>query len=413
MQQQKEHDKAKCAKACVELKMTPQPAPSTNGLLAKSEQLPEKSNILWQRIMPVSAQPTIRSFSQAKAAIDPSTQPEALSKPKISTTRESISTREILHGSSPQLHPANVCMQKSAATDRQRLPAISSEIFHPQSHTNPSIPVPVEVKDLETITAIAPKPKPTARSRELAMLLENISNLAPEFSSDTDSSDHACHSSQRVSKSSENGQSHNRLSAPQASSAFEPCSRTQPQQQCDPSHNVVSYRDQVGGFVDLSVTGATGLVYGDIVYADDSCLAAAAVHAGMLSVGETKSVRLYILGPHKGFVSSLRNGIKSHSYPKWPGSFAFAPDAREQATAAGAERKRVLQERRAAKKTGKNAPASSNEIACGNGSSQSCSSSDSEAAAAHLEIPAVAVHLQALAENGTSHMNVKEYWRST
>jgi hypothetical protein len=281
------------------------------------------------------------------------------------------------------------------------------------SHDEVFQSVPVDVRDLDSITVIAPKPKPTARSRELAMLLENISNLAPVFSSDTDSSDHACHSSQRVSMSSENGQSHNRFSAPQASRAFEPCSRTQPQQQCDPSHSVVSYREQVGGFVDLSVTGATGLVYGDIVYADDSCLAAAAVHAGILSVGETKSVRLYILGPYKGFVSSLRNGIKSHSYPKWPGSFAFAPDALEQATAAGAERKRVLQERRAVRKTGKNAPASSNANACGNSSSQSCSSSDSEPAAAHLEIPPVALHLQALAENGTHDLDVKEHWRST
>jgi hypothetical protein len=59
--------------------------------------------------------------------------------------------------------------------------------------------------------------------------------------------------------------------------------------------------------------GATGVVCGDIVYADDSSLAAAAVHAALLSVGESKCIRDFVLGSYKGFVSSVREDIESFS----------------------------------------------------------------------------------------------------
>ncbi len=278
--------------------------------------------------------------------------------------------------------------------------------------------VPVKVKDEASIEIPAPKSKRTARSRELAMLLENISNLAPSpvVSSDCDSSNDADQSPQQnvlqhVADSSVNGQPSNRFSALRASHSIHqsspssspppPCGRVQQQQPCDPQHNVASYRSQVGGSVDLSITGATGIVYGDIIYSDDSCLAAAAVHAGVLSPGETKSILLYILGPYKRFVSAVRNGIRSYSYPQWPGSFAFVPDALEQATAAAAQRKQELQERRAAKKIEKRGFEHSSAKSSGSDGSQSCSSSDSEHAAAHWNIPAVPEHLQALAEIGT------------
>jgi hypothetical protein len=141
-QHQIAHLKANLGKSGVELNLTPQPAPSTNGLLAKSKQPLEKPNTQngndrLHRNMP---QPTSRLFSVARATFDPSTKPEASSKPKISTNPESMSTRGILFESNPQFHPANVHMQKSAANDRQRLPAIPSESFYSQhSHTNQSM----------------------------------------------------------------------------------------------------------------------------------------------------------------------------------------------------------------------------------------------------------------------------------
>ncbi len=44
---------------------------------------------------------------------------------------------------------------------------------------------------------------------------------------------------------------------------------------------------------------ATGVVYGDIVYADDSNLDAAAVHAGLLSVGESKCSQVTAADRHQ------------------------------------------------------------------------------------------------------------------
>ena len=55
--------------------------------------------------------------------------------------------------------------------------------------------------------------------------------------------------------------------------------------------NLASYRDKVGQTFLFTVTGTTnGTVYGDGIYTDDSELASAAVHAGILSPGETKDV---------------------------------------------------------------------------------------------------------------------------
>lgn len=297
--------------------------------------------------------------------------------------------------------------------------------------------------EVAQIAAVISKPKRTARSRELALLLENITNLAPSpvNSSDRDSSDDASEP-RRFANRSKSGKAKRRFSAPQvqpsavtatlehlvtvsdAAAKMEPpfscgpcapsrdaddagqsagqgnsCDKMHPEQS-DPLHNVASYRCRLGDSVEVSVTGASGVVYGDIVYADDSNLAAAAVHAGLLSLGETKSIRIYILGPYKGFVASFRNDIKSHSYPQWPGSFAFAPDALEQAAAAAAKRKLAIQERRAAQKAANAGSAQSDANSSESDGNGSSSGSDSEPVAAHWDTPAVPEHLQALAESG-------------
>ena len=298
--------------------------------------------------------------------------------------------------------------------------------------------------EVAQIAAVVSKPKRTARSRELASLLENITNLAPSpvNSSDSDSSDDAS-VPRRLANRPKSGKANKRFSAPQvqpsaatatlehlvtvsdAAAKMEPpfscgpcapsrdaddagqsagqgnsCDKMHPEQSSDPLHNVASYRCRLGDSVEVSVTGASGVVYGDIVYADDSNLAAAAVHAGLLSLGETKSIRIYILGPYKGFVASFRNDIKSHSYPQWPGSFAFAPDALEQAAAAAAKRKLAIQERRAAQKAANAGSAQSDANSSDSDGNGSSSGSDSEPVAAHWDTPAVPEHLQALAESG-------------
>src|SRR5690606_14627827 len=60
--------------------------------------------------------------------------------------------------------------------------------------------------------------------------------------------------------------------------------------------NLTAYRGQVGQTLTFMVTGAaSGSVWGSGVYTDDSSVAAAAVHAGVVRVGETQPVEITIL----------------------------------------------------------------------------------------------------------------------
>jgi hypothetical protein len=70
--------------------------------------------------------------------------------------------------------------------------------------------------EVAQIAAVVSKPKRTARSRELALLLENITNLAPSpvNSSDRDSSDDAS-VPRRLANRPKSGKANKRFSAPQ------------------------------------------------------------------------------------------------------------------------------------------------------------------------------------------------------
>ena len=85
------------------------------------------------------------------------------------------------------------------------------------------------------------------------------------------------------------------------------------------------YRSQeVGHSIDAMLTARVhGHIYGDGVYTDDSDVATAALHAGYLQPGETKLVKVYVTGPCRKFLKSFRNGIQSHRFSHFPGSFAF------------------------------------------------------------------------------------------
>ena len=106
--------------------------------------------------------------------------------------------------------------------------------------------------------------------------------------------------------------------------------------------DLASHRRNVGFHVRVDVTGRSdGTVYGSSVYSDDSCLHTAAVHFGIVRVGESKTVMLTTRGPqirlvarllrgnglipvlcHR-FMGSNRNGVKTFSFNAWPGSFSF------------------------------------------------------------------------------------------
>jgi hypothetical protein len=90
--------------------------------------------------------------------------------------------------------------------------------------------------------------------------------------------------------------------------------------------NLMLYQLQVGKRFAFKVTGANfGAIYGTDTYTGDSMLAMAAVHAGVLKVGQTGVVRVKIVAPPAAFVSSTRNGIFSNPFGAYPGAYQVVP----------------------------------------------------------------------------------------
>ena len=86
---------------------------------------------------------------------------------------------------------------------------------------------------------------------------------------------------------------------------------------------LTEFRGRVGETLTFRVTGnpAAGSVWGSDVYTDDSTLAAAAVHAGVLGPGETGLVKVTILPGQDRYDAATRHGITSGSYGPWTGSY--------------------------------------------------------------------------------------------
>ena len=97
----------------------------------------------------------------------------------------------------------------------------------------------------------------------------------------------------------------------------------------DPSQgppNLQNLRDKVGRSFEFEITGSTeGSVWGNDVYTDDSSLAAAAVHAGVLRDGQQGVVKVTILPAQDNYESSTRNGVTSQTWGQWGGSFRVEP----------------------------------------------------------------------------------------
>jgi len=68
---------------------------------------------------------------------------------------------------------------------------------------------------------------------------------------------------------------------------------------------------------------AEGRAWGHDVYTDDSIIAVAAVHAGYVAVGETKTVTIRILPGRASYQGTTRFGITTISYDTWNGSYEF------------------------------------------------------------------------------------------
>jgi LCCL domain len=66
------------------------------------------------------------------------------------------------------------------------------------------------------------------------------------------------------------------------------------------------------------VTGAVdGGLWGTDVYTADSQLAVAAVHAGVVNVGESAVVRVTVMPPLAQYQGSVRHGVTSHDFGRF------------------------------------------------------------------------------------------------
>ena len=96
---------------------------------------------------------------------------------------------------------------------------------------------------------------------------------------------------------------------------------------------LVEYQGKHGTVINLIVTGdKDGDVWGTDIYSDDSDISTAAVHAGILKVGETKTISITLLPGQVSYKGSVRNGIESSDYGEWDGSFKFNENGPTQPT---------------------------------------------------------------------------------
>lgn len=87
--------------------------------------------------------------------------------------------------------------------------------------------------------------------------------------------------------------------------------------------NLSYYRDLTGEILYIEVTGAVnGTIWGTDIYTDDSNLATATVHAGLLDPGETDIVVVTLLEGEESYSGSVFNGISSNDYGSWSGSYS-------------------------------------------------------------------------------------------
>jgi hypothetical protein len=90
------------------------------------------------------------------------------------------------------------------------------------------------------------------------------------------------------------------------------------------SRTATAWRERFGERFDVQVTGQTsGSVWGTDVYTDDSAIAAAAVHAGLVEVGETATVTVTIVKSPERHTGSTRHGVTSADWGAFPSSYVL------------------------------------------------------------------------------------------
>ena len=89
--------------------------------------------------------------------------------------------------------------------------------------------------------------------------------------------------------------------------------------------NMLNLCDPLGATYYFRVTGdGTGSVWGTDIYTGDSAITTAAVHAGLVKVGETTVVKVTVEQPLARYQGSVRNGVTSHEFGHYGTAYRLA-----------------------------------------------------------------------------------------
>jgi hypothetical protein len=81
----------------------------------------------------------------------------------------------------------------------------------------------------------------------------------------------------------------------------------------------------IGQVYSYRVTGSTsGTIWGTDIYTDDSTIARAAIHAGLVTSGQTRDILLTLEPGRSSYTASSRNGVTSLSWGAWGRSYSLA-----------------------------------------------------------------------------------------
>jgi hypothetical protein len=79
----------------------------------------------------------------------------------------------------------------------------------------------------------------------------------------------------------------------------------------------------IGKVYKLTTTGASGGGWGTDIYTSDSYIPAMAVHAGVLTIGQTKEIYIKVVQGQNNYTASTRNGITTSDWGGWDLSYQF------------------------------------------------------------------------------------------
>jgi hypothetical protein len=79
----------------------------------------------------------------------------------------------------------------------------------------------------------------------------------------------------------------------------------------------------IGKVYKLTTTGTSGGGWGTDIYTSDSYIPAMAVHAGVLTIGQTKEIYIKIVEGKSSYLGSTRNGITTSEWGGWDLSYQF------------------------------------------------------------------------------------------